>query len=59
MQTFYFQEKASMFAMTMGHDDFAASNGWLTCWQERYNVKWSSVERLGCGSSRGRVSRGV
>ena len=41
MQMFYLQEKASMLATAMGHDDFAASNGWLTCWQKRYNVKWS------------------
>ena len=28
-----------MLALEMGHDEFTASNGWLSRWQIRYNVK--------------------
>ena len=33
------QEKAVMFSMETGHDDFTASNGWLDRWKKRFNVK--------------------
>ena len=32
------QEKALMLSVTMNHDNFTASNGWLESWQKRYGV---------------------
>ena len=33
------QEKAPMLSVTMNHDYFTASNGWLESWQKQYGVK--------------------
>ena len=33
------QSKALMFADELGIEDFKASNGWLTSWKKRYNIK--------------------
>jgi hypothetical protein len=37
------QEKAIMLSITMNHDEFTASNGWLESWQKRYGVKLASL----------------
>ena len=33
------QSKALMFTDKLGIEDFKASNGWLTSWKKRYNIK--------------------
>ena len=38
-----FQEKAMVLSLTMDHDNFTASNGWLECWQKWYNVKLATL----------------
>ena len=40
-------EKGIEIAQRLGVDEFKASNGWLTRWKERYNVK----QRVICGES--------
>ena len=32
------QEKALMFSLELGHDDFSASNGWLDAFKRRKNI---------------------
>ena len=44
---YIFQEKAFELAITMNHDHFTASNGWLNAWQRRYGVKLAVL----CGES--------
>ena len=38
------QEKAIIIFMEMGLDDFTASNGWLYKFQQRHNIKCSSLK---------------
>lgn len=37
------QEKALLYALEMGHDNFSASNGWLQSFQKRYNIRWAAL----------------
>ena len=37
-------EKAQKFASDMGYDDFKCSQGWLTSFKERYNIKLRSIQ---------------
>ena len=37
-------EKAQKFATDMGYDDFKCSQGWLTSFKERYNIKLRSIQ---------------
>ena len=42
-----FQEKALMLSMSLDHDNFTASNGWLESWQKRFGMKLASL----CGEA--------
>lgn len=37
------QEKALIFAIEMGHDDFSASNGWLQSFRQHYNISYAAL----------------
>lgn len=37
------QEKAVLLSVTLGHDDFTASNGWLYKWMKRNNIHSSAL----------------
>jgi hypothetical protein len=41
------QEKARMLAVSLGHNDFTASNGWLEAWQRRFSVRLATL----CGEA--------
>lgn len=50
----FFQEKALILAVELGHDDFSASNGWLESFFKRHNISLKDL----CGES-GDVSEEV
>ncbi|KAK7499105.1 hypothetical protein BaRGS_00009652 [Batillaria attramentaria] len=37
------QQKAMMFSVTLGHDEFTASNGWLQCFKNRHNIRAAAL----------------
>ena len=37
-----FQDQARVWAVEMGHDDFAGSNGWLSSWLRRHRISLQS-----------------
>lgn len=39
------QEKAKLLAAALGHEGFTASNGWLECWQRRYNIRLATLNK--------------
>jgi len=41
------QEKARMLAVSLGHNRFSASNGWLEAWQKWFSVRFAALQRSG------------